>query len=295
VSSGGPLADSSTAGQHPTDREVGTTGEPAAAADGGAGEDEPPIDTSHWEPSSPDSRNFQLQYFHRILCREKGQKNPYADSTDDDEAPGLDCASGTAGEAGSVAVAARDCVVTAGTMPQPCKHAGEMRDGTVADATGGRSSSDSDVPGAESLVTAAGNGNFPCEPAGGGCGNSFISAIDSDGCRDALAAPPHSHCSGSFLSLLTDQHGICKFELNDAISVSVQCPSACRKYQRCTELGRCAGSLCLHPLDPLAQRAIRCFTSQGSGNSAVCNESPAKLIGSWALSESEWSESVPDG
>jgi hypothetical protein len=205
-----PAAAGGGVGQHTAGLEAETAGRPA----GDGGEYEPPIDTSTWEPSSPDSRDFQLLYFRRILRREKAQKDPYADSTDDDEAPGLDGASGTAGEACSVAVAALDGVGTAGTTPQPCKHAGEMRNGAVADATGGRISSDSDVPGAESLVTAAGNGNFLCEPASGGCGNSFFSAID--GCSDALAAPPSSRSSGSFLSLLTDQHGIHKFQLNDA-------------------------------------------------------------------------------
>ncbi len=107
----------------------------------------------------------QLQCFRRILRREKTNKDPYADSTDYDDAPGLDGASGTAREAGGVAVSARDDVVTAGTAQQPSKDAGEMRDGAVAYATGGRSSSDSVVPVAEFLVTAAGNGNFPCEPA----------------------------------------------------------------------------------------------------------------------------------
>ncbi len=115
-----PAAAGGGVGQHAAGLEAETAGRPAA--DGG--EDEPPIDTSTWEPSSPDSRNFQILYFRRLLRREKAQKDPYADSTDDDEAPGLDGASGTAGEARSVAVAALDGVGTAGTTPQPCKHAG---------------------------------------------------------------------------------------------------------------------------------------------------------------------------
>jgi hypothetical protein len=61
VGRGGPLADSSTAGQHPADREVGTAGVPAAPADGG--EEEPPIDTSTWELSSPDSAIFSYSIF----------------------------------------------------------------------------------------------------------------------------------------------------------------------------------------------------------------------------------------